>query len=63
MNRKESKAWKEVLRGVNRWEDSIKDWAGLGFFESVRGVEDRVGWRRIVGTSSVIPQRLSMLMD
>ena len=41
----------------DRWEENIKGWAGLEFGESVRAVEIRVGWRRIVQTSSVVPKR------
>ena len=38
---------KEVERQHN-------DWIGLGFGEPVRAVENRVVWRRIVGTSFVV---------
>ena len=37
-------------RQRKRWEDNTKDWTGLEFGESVRAVEDREGWRRIVET-------------
>ena len=52
-------------RGRQRknWEDNIKDLTGLEYDESVRAVEDRVGWRRIVETSCVAPQRPSRLSD
>ena len=36
--------------------DTIKDWTGLESGESLRAVEDRVGWRHIVETSSVVPK-------
>ena len=36
---------------------------GLEFGEYVRAVEDTVGWRCIVETPSVVPQRPSRLWD
>ena len=50
-------------RQRNRWEDSIKDWTGLEFCESVRAVEHRVGWKSIDETSSVVHKRPSRLRD
>ena len=50
-------------RQRKRWEDNIKVWAGLEFSESVRAVEDREGWRRIVKTSSGVPERPSRFRD
>ena len=40
-----------------RWEDNIKEWTGMGFGDSLRAAEDRVGWKGIVATSSVVPRR------
>ena len=40
-----------------RWEDNIKEWMGMGFGDSLRAAEDREGWKGIVATSSVVPQR------
>ena len=52
-------------RGLQRkrWEDNVKDWAGLDFGESVRAVEDRVGWRRIVEMSFVVHHGSARLRD
>ena len=46
-----------------RWEDNIKEWMGKGFGDSLRAAEDREGWKGIVATSSVVPQRLPRLWD
>ena len=35
----------------------------MGFGDSLRAVEDREGWKGIVATSSVVPQRPSKLRD
>ena len=47
----------------DRWEDNIKGWAGLEFGESVRAVEIREGWRRILETASVVPKQPSSLRN
>ena len=43
-----------------RWEDSIKEWAGLEFGKSQRAVENREKWRKLVAKSSVVPQQPSL---
>ena len=45
------------------WEDNIKEWAGVGFGDSLRAAEDREGWKGIVATPSVVPRRLSRFRD
>ena len=50
-------------RQRKRREDNTKHWPGLEFSESVRAVEDIVGWRRTVETSTVVPRRSSRLTD
>ena len=39
-----------------RWEDNIREWAGLEFGKSQRAVENRGKWRKLVA-KSVVPQR------
>ena len=46
-----------------RWEDNIKEWTVMAFGDSLRAAEDREGWKGIVATSSVVPQRPSRLRD
>ena len=46
-----------------RWEDIIREWTGLEFCRSQRAVENRKKWRKLVGKSSVVPQRPSRLRD
>ena len=46
-----------------RWEDNIREWAGLEFGKSQRAVENREKWRKLVAKSSVVPQRPSRLRD
>ena len=48
---------------VDRWEDNTREWTGLEFGRSQRAVENRKKWRKLVGKSSVVPQRLSRLRD
>ena len=58
--------WKEQeKRGTEekRWEDNIKEWTGMGFWDSLRAAEDRDGWKGIVATSSVMPRRPPRLRD
>ena len=50
-------------RQRNRWEDNIREWAGLEFAKSQRTVENREKWRKLVVKSSVVPQRPSRLRD
>ena len=47
----------------NRWEGNIREWTGLEFAKSHRAVENRGKWRKLVGKSSVVPQRPSWLGD
>ena len=46
-------------RQRKRWEDNIRKWTGLEFGRSQRAVENRGKWRKLVGKSSVVPQRPS----
>ena len=48
---------------MKRWEDSIKEWTGMGFGDSLRAAEDRERWKDIVATSSVVPRRPPRLKD
>ena len=58
-------------RRQTRWEDSIRDWTGLGFAKSQRAVEKRKKQqqqqqhkrRKLVVKSPVVPQRPSRLVD
>ena len=50
-------------RQKKRWEDNIRDWAGLEFAKSQRAVENKEKWRKLVAKSSVVPQRRSRLRD
>ena len=50
-------------RQKKRWEDNIKEWAGMEFGDSLRAAEDREGWQGIVATSSVVLRRPSRLSD
>ena len=50
-------------RQRKRWEDNIREWAGLEFAKSRRAVENREKWKKLVVESSVVPQRPSRLRD
>ena len=50
-------------RQRKRWEDNIREWTGLEFAKSQRAVENRGKWRKLVGKSSVVPQRPSQLKE
>ena len=50
-------------RQKKRWEDNIRELTGLEFAKSQRAVENRGKWRKLVVTSSVVPQRPSQLRD
>ena len=50
-------------RQRKRWEDNIREWTGLEFAKSLRAVENREKWRKLVAKSSVVPQRPSRLQD
>ena len=49
-------------RQRKRWEDNVREWAGLEFAKSQRAVENREKWRKLVAKSSVV-QRPSRLRD
>ena len=42
-------------RGRKRWEDNIREWTGLEFCKSLRAVENRVKWRKLVAKTSEVP--------
>ena len=42
-------------RQRKRWEDNIREWAGLEFAKSQRAVENREKWRKLVAKPSVVP--------
>ena len=42
-------------RQRKRWEDHIREWAGLEFAKSQRAVENKERWRKLVAKSSVVP--------
>ena len=50
-------------RQRKRWEDNIREWAGLEFAKSQSAVENWGKWRTLVAKSSVMPQRPSRLRD
>ena len=50
-------------RQKKRWADSIKEWTGMGFGDSLRAAEDREGWKGIVGTPSMVPRRPTRIRD
>ena len=50
-------------RKRKRWEDNIRERAGLEFAKSQRAVENRGKCRKLVVKSSVVPQRPSRLRD
>ena len=50
-------------RQRKRWQNNIREWAGLEFVKSQREVENREKWRKLVAKSSVVPQRSSRLRD
>ena len=49
-------------RQGKRWEDNIREWAGLEFGKSQRAVENREKGK-LVAKSSVVPRRPSRLRD
>ena len=50
-------------RQRKRWEDNIREWAGLEFGKSQRAVENREKWRKAFAKSSVVLQQPSQLKD
>ena len=44
-------------------KDNIREWTGLEFAKSLRAVENREKWRKLVAKSPVVPQRPSLLRD
>ena len=57
------KAGRRQGRQRKRWEDNIREWTGLEFAKSQRAVENSKKCRKLVGKSSVVPQRPSRLRD
>ena len=57
------KGRRRQCRQRKRWEDNIREWAGLEFTKSQRAVENREKWRKLVAKSSVVPKRPSQLRD
>ena len=57
------KGGKRLSRLRKRWEDNIREWTGLEFGKSQRAVENRGKWRKMVATSSVVPERPLQLRD
>ena len=45
------------------WEDNIREWTGLEFEKSLRAVDNREKWKKLVANSSVVPQIPSRLRD
>ena len=46
-----------------RWKDNIREWIGLEFFKSLRVVENREKWRKLVVKSAVEPKQPSWLRN
>ena len=42
-------------RQKKRWEDNIREWAGLEFTKSQRAVENREKWKKLIVKSSSAP--------
>ena len=42
-------------RQKKRWEDNIREWAGLEYTKSQRAVKNREKWKKLVVQSSVVP--------
>ena len=53
------KGGRRESRQRERWEDNIREWTGLEFAKSQKAVENRGKWRKLVVTSSVVPQQPS----
>ena len=49
-------------RQKKRWEDNIKEWAGMDLASSTRAAKNRTRWTGIVANSSVVPRRPSKIM-
>ena len=58
-----SERGKKTRQIEERWEDNIREWAGLEFGKSQRAVENVEKWRKLVAKSSVVPRRPSWLGD
>ena len=50
-------------RQRKRWEDTVREWTGREFVKSQKAVENRGKWRKLVVTSTVVPQQPSWLRD
>ena len=48
---------------TKRWEDNIREWAGLEFAKSQRAVENKEKRRKMVAKSSVVSERPLRLRD
>ena len=57
------KGGKRQSRQRKRWEDNIREWTGLEFTKSLRAVENRDKWRKLVAKPSAVPQRPLRLRD
>ena len=49
-----SERGKKTRQTRKRWEDNIREWAGLEFGKSQRALENRKKWRKLVARSSVV---------
>ena len=50
-------------RQKKRWEDNVREWTSLEFGKSLRAMEGREKWRKLVVKSSVVPQQPLRLRD
>ena len=50
-------------REKKRWRDTIKEWTGMKFGDSLKTAEDKEKWKGIVATSSVVLRRPLKLRD
>ena len=57
------KGGKRQDRQRKRWEDNIREWAGLEFAKSQMAAEKSEKLRKLVVKSSLVQQRLSRLRD
>ena len=49
-------------RHKKRWEDSIKEWSGMGFAISTKAAENKTRWKGNGTNSSVVPRRSSKVI-
>ena len=50
-------------RQKKRWDDNIREWTGLDLKDTLRKAENREEWRKLVVTSSEVPQRTARLRE